>query len=161
MAVIIFAMVTVFGSGFFSTEAQGSSNGSVIATVTINPLIINIRSSPRSPFVDKTFSLRSTIDNVGSDELQNVEAEIFLPSGLSITSNAKKFLDIVDGNRKTRVSWEILAESAGNHVIIVVVSAINSNSGQLISQEASTIVTIRTKPGNSIGAFLSFLSNLF
>ncbi|MCH7492980.1 hypothetical protein IID19_05365 [Patescibacteria group bacterium] len=163
VVIISFITIALLGSGFIFTEAQGSSSGSVTATVTINPLSLKLRNSPRSPIVAKDFSLRTTIDNTGSVDLINAEAEIFLPAGFKLVAgqDQTQLLGTLSGNRKKRANWNILAASSGDYIITVEVSATDSLSGQPVSQVASTLITVRDKPGNVVAAFLSFISNIF
>lgn len=157
----LFVFAILFAKDLIFTQAYGSSSGTVTATVTVNPITIDIRARPPSPFVDREFTVQATVENLGSLTLNEVAATIFLPAGLTLLSDQSQFLDSIAGGRKKRVSWDVQTNQAGQYIIIVEISAIDSGTGAPVFNEASLIVEVRDKPGRNISTFFDFWLNLF
>jgi len=161
LILIIFFSVTLLGKELFFTPAFGSSSGTVTATVTVNPLKVDVSARPHSPIADKKFKLQATIKNLGSTTLNDAEATIFLPAGLTPLSDESQFLGSIDGGRKKRASWTIQADEAGNYIIIIAVSAIDNGSGNTVSNEASITVEVSDKPKKGLAAVWNLFLNIF
>jgi len=158
---ILFVFIILLSKDLLFTQASGSSSGTVTATVTVNPIKIDARARPHSPFVNKKFTVRATVKNLGSTTLNNVEATIFLPAELTPLSDENQFLGSIDGDRKKRASWTIQADEAGHHIIIVAISAIDSATGTPVANQANIMVEVREKPGKGMAALWDFLLNMF
>jgi len=161
VVLIFFFSIVLLGNDLFFNEVQGSTSGTVIATVTINPLKVKVQARPHSPFVNKEFTVRATVENLSATTLNDTEATIFLPAGLTLLSEESQFLGSIDENRKKRTSWNVRADEAGFHIIIVAVSAIDNETGNSVASESSIMVEVRTKPGKGLSALWYFFLDIF
>jgi len=159
----IFVFVILLSKDLLFTQASGSGSGSgtVTATVTVNPIKIDIQARPHSLFVNKKFKIRATVKNMGSSTLNEVESTIFLPAGLTPLSDENQFIGSIDGGRKKKVSWDIQANETGQYIIIVAISAIDSETGTSLANETSIVVEVRNKRGRGMAALWDYFLNIF
>lgn len=130
----------------------------IVARVTINPLEVKV-SAPSRVKVGKIFKVEARLVNKGEEEIKDTEAEIFLPSGLTlIKKDLIQRIGVIRGKKGKKVSWLVRGEKMG--IYIITVSGRGELKGQTISAEDSTKVEIREslKGFQAITWFQDFLN---
>lgn len=157
---IIFVLIILIGKEFLFNQAL-SSTGTVTATVSVNPLLIEAKARPKSVFVEKNFQVRAQIKNLGTNPLDDVMATIYLPSGLLLLSDENQYLGEIKAGRKKIASWKVKGQEAGEYIITVSVSGIDTATNELITNESSTMVEVKNKPKGGLSILFDFFIKMF
>lgn len=158
--VIPAGIASLIGATLFLAPVQGSEIGSVVATVTVTPLSVTVQATPPAPFLEQQFKARATVENSGSSTLDDVTVEIFLPAGLELLSEKVQTLGTLAGGRQRKASWDIRPHEVGNHILVVLASAVERGAGAPVENEGATIVEVRNPPNGLAGIF-RFLLGIF
>ncbi len=143
-----------------SEEARASpptASATVLATVRINTLEVEVSlAAPSSVAVGEQFDVVATLRNVGSTKIMGAKATIHLPTLATGTAfilrgqEDKNAGAIVPGKDK-EAKWKLVAEAAGNYVILVTASGTEEVSGDLLDAQDTRIVEVMEGPGGGPG----------
>lgn len=163
--IILFSLVAIGLLGFLffgieHVEKQLASFADIIrARVTINPLKVEV-SAPEQGEQGRFFKVTAVATNRGTERIENVEAEIFLPEALATRKDTVQKVGSVRGKRTKTVSWQVRGEAIGVYIISVKVSGF---LGQDIVEAADSAVVeiVEELPRggrNNFGVFQNFLN---
>ena len=163
--IILFSLIAVglFGFLFFGmghAEKQLASFADIIrARVTINPLEVEV-SAPEQGEQGRFFKVTAVATNRGTERIENVKAEIFLPEALITRKDTVQKVGSLPGKRTKTVSWQVRGEAIGVYVISIKISGLLGQD--LVEAEDSTVVEVVEElprgGGNSFGVFQNFLN---
>lgn len=131
-----------------SSFVFASQTGTVVATVRINPLEVEV-TAPPFVRVGERFKVEVTVSNLGDTKIKKAKVEIFLDSGLSLKGKSEQKLGIILAEDSKTVFWWVTAEEIGTNVVLVKASGIEEETQDLVEASDSTIVKVQ--------ASLSFL----
>lgn len=139
-----FARAGVVFLGINYSGIQMASLSSVVtAWVTINPLEIELIALKKAK-VDRVFIIKAKIENKGKEQIDQAEAQIFLPEELKlIRGDEKQEIGLLSPETKKFIFWSAKGEKPGNYIISVKV--IGKLTGNLLSAEDSTMIEIKEK----------------
>lgn len=148
MKKVLFSILIISALSFvllLGTKYDGNNLASlfdvIVARVTLNPLEVK-GSAPSRVKVGKVFKVEARLINKGEEEIKDAEAEIFLPSGLTLVKkDSVQEIGVIRGRKGKKVSWSVKGEEIGSYIITV--SGRGELRGQTISVEGSTKVEIK------------------
>ncbi len=146
-----------------SSLVSASQTGTVVATVSINPLTVKI-SAPSVVRQGRLFKVRARIGNLDQSKIEEVKAIISVPLGLAVQGAAEKKVGkvgVIRGGKEKRVSWRVLAEETGNHFILVEASGIEEESGDPVKAGGGTMVVVEVQNSRGFWSLIKkFLASL-
>ena len=125
----------------FSSFVFASQTGTLVATVSINPLTLQL-SAPSIVQQGRSFRLRAQIGNLGQSKIKEAEAIISVPSGLIVKGAEEKKVGIIRGGREKRVSWQIKAKTEGIYIIQVEARGRVAETGDLVTTSETVMVKV-------------------
>lgn len=137
-ALVLPLVVGLFFSWFFSSQSQVfAQTASLVATVRVNPLEVEVNTPPKV-VVREWFTIRVSVSNRGSETIQKTTATLNTPTEIVVRGKDKKLGDLGLGETKT-VSWQAKANSSGNFVILAEVTG--NLAGEIISASDTTMIS--------------------
>lgn len=127
-----------------SSLVFASQTGIVVATVSINPLEVEV-TAPSTVLVGESFKVTGVVKNLGLTRIRRSRAVLSLNPGLSLRGKEEKSLGIIGGESEKTAHWQLKAESPGTYILLVSASGVEEESGDLVEASGTTIVKVAEK----------------
>jgi len=132
-------------SWLFSSQSQVfAQTASLVATVSINPLTLELY-APTTVVQGDSFKLKAEIGNRGQSKVQKVEATIFTDSGLIVRGKETKKVGMIKGGDQKDAAWRIKAQEPGFYLITIEVRGKVAETGDWATKSRTTKVTVITQ----------------
>lgn len=143
----VFLTIALFFSGVANPDGDRAAHASFLdiirAFVTINPLDVKV-SAPSEVEVGEIFRVEARVINKGEIKIEDIRAEIFLPSELPLRGrDAVQMINVIQREKERKITWTVRGESVGNYVITV--SASGELNGDLVNAQESKVLTVKKK----------------
>ena len=132
-----------------SAEARAGPptvSATVFATVRINTLEVSL-AAPTSVVVGNQFDVVATMRNLGSTKIMAAKATLHLPTletgpALTVRGQEDKNAGAIPPGTDKEVKWKLVAEAAGNYVIMVTASGTEEAGGDLLEAQDTTVLIV-------------------
>ena len=139
LALAVGLALLLAAEGLLASEGQGS----VTATVKVNPLVVSLNISSGSVFVGEQFAVQATVVNLGGSRIRRVTATLHMPDGLEVRGPTIHRLGSLRpfGSRDTE--WRLTALQSGGFVLMVTASGVDASDRTLLTAESdASLITV-------------------
>lgn len=143
----ILVLPLVLGLSFssFSSLVFASQTGTVVATVRINPLKLEV-SVPFLVFEQQRFKVKAKVQNLGETKIEKAKAEIFLPEGLHLISpKSRQNLGTLAPHRTKWRTWWVRATREGEYAVLVEAWGVEKETQTQVWVEETAMVEVRAR----------------
>ncbi len=118
--------------GLLAAQDQGS----VTATVKVNPLEVSLTIVPSTVSVGDQFTVQARVDNLGSSRIRRVTATLQVPGVLvDVRRPETKRLRPLEPFGDRFVEWQLTATGPGGFVLMVTASGVDSSDRIALTAE--------------------------
>lgn len=118
----------------------GNGNPGVSATVRVNTLEVAL-TVPTSVTVGSIFQVRALVGNAGPTNILEVSA-VLNGGAIQVLGNVERQFGRILPFQNKEVKWNLVAEDAGNYIILVTVTGIEEVSGELLETQDTALVEV-------------------
>lgn len=145
-------------TGYKMFLTQASFSGIFTATVSINPLALELE-APQRVAVGENFKLEALLENKGDVIIEDATLNIFLPSGISSNQKELKKIGILPAQKGKKTIWILEGEREGEYVISVFGKGILKDSANVVQVEKNIKIKVGEQ-GFLQGEIFSRVKNL-
>ena len=149
VVILLVPLVSILTSGEARAGAPTAS-ATVLATVRINTLEVSL-AAPGSVEVGEHSDVVATLKNLGSTKIMGAKATIHLPTlgtstAFTLRGQADKNAGAVLPGKEKTVKWKLVADAAGNYVIMVTATGTEQESGDLLEAQDTALIEVVAGP---------------
>ena len=150
VVILLVPLVSILTSGEARAGAPTAS-ATVLATVRINTLEVSL-AAPGSVEVGEHSDVVATLKNLGSTKIMGAKATIHLPAlatstAFTLRGQADKNVGAIPPGKDKQARWNLVAEAAGNFVIMVTATGTEEESGDLLEAQDTAMIEVVAGPG--------------
>ena len=150
LAAVVFILQASTGCTPSSSPMSASSNQmsagdlntdtGVFATVRASSLAVAL-SAPASVTAGSVFQVTASAGNVGSTSILEVEA-MLSPGAIQVMGSVERHLGRILPSQQKEARWNLVAEDAGNYIILVIVTGTEEISGDLMETQDTVLIEV-------------------